>query len=237
MTPSKNNISYILTEPQRPENIGAAARAMKTMGFSDMRLVKPASFPAKEAFYTAHGSADILEKAKVFDSLKKAVADIDFIVGTSAKKRSVKHDRYEAQQLPELISAKGSTIKKTGIVFGGEESGLSNDVLSQCHMISFVPMAAEYPSLNLGQAVMIYACILGGMEHRKTAQDAQPENHEYQLMLKKLNRQLLKIGFDRDSSIFNRIIERAGVLSETDIHLLLSVCNKLDDHYGREPDK
>ncbi|MGE0087944.1 MAG: TrmH family RNA methyltransferase [Bacteroidales bacterium] len=84
------DIHFILVEPAVSENIGAAARALKTMGFSSLRLVKPANHLADEARWLAHASNDILENAHVFPSLKEAVKDMDWIIGTTAKKRKGK---------------------------------------------------------------------------------------------------------------------------------------------------
>ncbi len=80
-------ICIILNHPTTPENIGAAARALKTMGFSDLRLVDPCDHLSDRAHWLAHGSEDILESAQVFNSITAAISDIDFLIGTSAKKR------------------------------------------------------------------------------------------------------------------------------------------------------
>lgn len=223
------DIHFILVEPAVPENIGAAARALKTMGFSSMRLVNPADHLANEAKWLAHASNEILENAKVFKSLNDAVSDIDWVISTTAKKRRVNQDYYPANKLNELIKAKASTIKNLAIVFGREESGLTNEEISLCHTVTSVPMKTKYPSLNLAQSVMIYAYTLSMLEIEGLDQQGEINANEFIALKAKVESVLLEIGFKSDSAIYNRIFERLGVLGETDIHLLHSVCNKLKE--------
>jgi len=121
------NITFILVNPAVPENIGASARAMNTMGFHDLRLVNPCNFLNEKARMLAHGSHSILENATVFSSLEKAVRDIDFVIGTTAKRRSAKEDYYSANLLSGYLAKKGDSISTIAIVFGKEESGLTNE--------------------------------------------------------------------------------------------------------------
>ncbi len=220
---------FILVEPAVPENIGAAARALKTMGFSSLRLVNPANHLADEARWLAHASNDILENAHVFPSLKEAVKDMDWIIGTTAKKRKVNQDYYPVNKLNDLIKAKSSSIKSLAIVFGREESGLTNEELSLCHTVTSVPMKTKYPSLNLAQSVMIYAYTLSMIELDNKKIDEEINPNEFNTLKNKVEIILTEIGFKSDSSIYNRIMERLNILGETDIHLLHSVCNKLSE--------
>ena len=97
---------FILVEPSVPGNIGAAARAIKIMGFRHLWLVKPCNHLDREAIKMAHGSGDILKNARIFDSLQQALKDIDFVAGTSAKKRTA-HEEYL-----DLFSTAGDHYKK-----------------------------------------------------------------------------------------------------------------------------
>jgi tRNA/rRNA methyltransferase len=223
------DIHFILVEPAVPENIGAAARAMKTMGFSSLRLVNPADHLSEPAKWLAHASNDILENAKVYKSLKDAVQDIDWVIGTTAKKRKVNQDYYPANKLNEMIRAKASSIKSIAIVFGREESGLTNEELSLCHTVTSVPMKTKYPSLNLAQSVMIYAYTLSMLELDKNNNAEEINKNEFNALKNKVENILNEIGFKQNTAIYNRIIERLNVLGETDIHLLHSVCNKLGE--------
>ncbi|MBS1234244.1 MAG: methyltransferase, partial [Bacteroidetes bacterium] len=118
-------VYFILVEPAVPENVGASARAIKTMSFNKLRLVNPCDYLSKEAKKLAHGSNEILSSAEVFESLDQAIQDIDLVIGTSAISRRVKYVYYPADRLVEIIRKKGSYIHSAGIVFGREEYGLT----------------------------------------------------------------------------------------------------------------
>jgi len=228
------NFYFIQVEPAVPENIGASARALKTMGFDSLRLVKPADHLAEPARWLAHGSNDILEKAMVFDSFKNAVDDMDMIIGSTAKKRRVKYDYYQIDQLPKLIRSKGSTIQNIAIVFGREESGLTNEELQMCDLLTYIPMASPYPSLNLAQSVMLYAYTLSIFTHRQSKIDNRqstipPPTPSYPILKQKASLLLQQTGIADNQNLYNRIMERLAVLSENDIHILLSVVKSIID--------
>ncbi|MDA3954450.1 MAG: tRNA/rRNA methyltransferase [Bacteroidales bacterium] len=222
-------IHFILVEPAVPENVGAAARAIKTMGFTSLRLVNTKAHLDEKASWLAHASNEILENAQVFKSLKDATIDIDWIIGTSAKKRRVNEDYYPANKINELIKDKANTIKNLAIVFGREASGLTNDELKLCDIVTSVPMKTTYPSLNLAQSVMIYAYTLSMLEIDEKKPDQKTDQAELNILKTKTENILSDIEFKKDSSIYNRIMERLMILGETDIHLLLSVEHKLNE--------
>ena len=157
---------FILVEPAVPENIGASARAIKTMGFNNLRMVNPCDFRDGKAQWVAHGSREILDNAGVYKDLETATADLDFIVGTTSKKRRTNQDYYYPDHLKEIISSKQKSINKLGIVFGREESGLSNEELKLCDLISTIRLSRPYPSLNLSQSVMLYAYELSQLKKK-----------------------------------------------------------------------
>ncbi len=222
-------IHFILVEPAVPENVGAAARAIKTMGFSSLRLVNTEAHLDEKASWLAHASNEILENAQEFNSLKEATRDIDWIIGTSAKKRRVNEDYYPSNKINDLIKAKASSVKNIAIVFGREESGLTNEELKLCDIITSVPMKTTYPSLNLGQSVMIYAYTLSMLEINEKMPDQKADQAELNILKLKTENILSDIGFKKDSAIYNRIMERLMILGETDIHLLLSIEHKIND--------
>ncbi|MEE4196342.1 MAG: tRNA/rRNA methyltransferase [Bacteroidales bacterium] len=223
-------IHFILVEPAVPENIGAAARAMKTMGFSVLRLVNTKEHLNEKAGWVAHASGEILDKAEVFPSLREAVKDMDWIIGTTAKKRRVNEDYYPIDTINKLIEAKASSIQNVALVFGREESGLTNDELKLCDVVTTIPMKTSYPSLNLAQSVMIYAYNLSRLNFDKKEMPDQKVDQAELITLKNKTKDLLAtIGFKEDSAIYNRIMERLMILGETDIHLLLSIENKITD--------
>ncbi|MEA3446645.1 MAG: tRNA/rRNA methyltransferase [Bacteroidota bacterium] len=222
-------IVFILIGTAVPENVGAAARAMKTMGFTEMRLVRPCDYLSGPARWLAHASNDILENAKVFDSLENALKDIDFAIATSAKTRHVKADYYPLDDLTEIIRNKGNTISKTAIVFGCEESGLTNEEISLCDIVSSVPMKNLYPSLNLAQSVMLYAYGLSGLGLKSPEEKNDKNPETYKALKVRAGKALEKLGFNPESNIYNRFIERFAILSENDMHLIHSICNKILD--------
>ena len=222
------HFSFILVEPAVPGNIGAAARAIKTMGFSDLRLVSPADHLSEEARMLANGSTDILEKAEIFSSFEKALEGLDLSVATTAGKRQVRVEYSPVDRLPELLRIKGKSVHKAGIVFGREESGLTNEEIRLCDMVSSVPLAQSYPSLNLGQAVMIYAYTLSGFVPAKDTErnTVTADREGFREMMDKLRVILTEMGVDKTPALYNRLLERCACLGEDDIHLVLSVIKR-----------
>jgi len=220
-------IHFILIAPAVPENIGGSARAMKTMGFKSLRLVNPVNFPNEKANWLAHGSMDILSKVRLFKSLEEASLDLDFIIGTSAKRRSVKYDYYPASKLKEIIQNKGSSIQNIGIVFGREESGLTNSELGKCDLVSYIPMSSHYPSLNLSQAVMLFAYHLSQLDESLTINNPKTSIPSYSILKTRIEEILQSIGMDIASPKYSRIFERLSILGEKDINLLHSIAIEL----------
>jgi TrmH family RNA methyltransferase len=165
------NIYFTLVEPETPGNIGAAARALKTMGFSNLCLVNPGNYRAEEAKWMAHASEDILENAILYKHIHEAVADKNFVIAATQRNRNFHLPYYSAAQLAEKIIPI-SKENKVCILFGRESSGLSNEELSACDAITTIPANSTHPSLNLAQAVMIYA-----YEFYKTAYGDLKEYH------------------------------------------------------------
>jgi len=218
-------IHFIIVEPAVPENVGAAARALKTMGFRSLRLVNPCEYLSGKAQWVAHASEEILNHAKVFPTLKAAITDVDFVIATSATKRSVKADRHAAEDLPKLLKNKTGAINSAAIVFGREESGLTNAEMALCHITSRINMATQFPSLNLGQAVMLYAYLLSDINHsliKKTEPEEIPEM-KFKIAIEKLNELLEGTKVLRMPVLRNRIFERMALLNSDDLNLLLSV--------------
>ena len=223
-------ITFILVEPAVPENVGAAARAIKTMGFSNLILVNPCDYLSEPARWLAYASDDILEKATVFKSFSEAIDGFDLVIGTSAKRRSVKHDYLPLPEIIPFLGGKGKAVQHAAVVFGREESGLSNEELKMCDIVSTVPMKTVYPSLNLSQAVMVYAWELSQLLQTEILQNQNLQNeNSLRLLTSKVREVLQKTGFNEDSAIFSRFLERIQQLNEKDIHLFHSFCNKFLD--------
>jgi tRNA (cytidine32/uridine32-2'-O)-methyltransferase len=144
----------VLVETSHPGNIGAAARAMKTMGLNDLVLVAPKSFPDPEAMARASGADDLLAAARVEPDLPAAVADCSFVVGASARLRGGRWPVFDPRQCAAAVTAK-SPAERSAIVMGPEQSGLTNDDLARCHALVHIPTAPDYGSLNLAMAVQV----------------------------------------------------------------------------------
>lgn len=221
-------VSFILVEPAVPENVGAAARAIKTMGFNDLRLVNPCDHLDMKARMLAHASNDILENATVYQSLKEAITDVDFVFATSAKQRWVKLDIIPCNEITSFIEQKGNTISSIAIVFGREESGLTNEEIALCHRVSTVPLKTQYPSLNLAQSVMIYAYTLSFLNIELETNNSKTQNPDsLKALIIKIQSILNAIDLGSDKLINGRIIERITELNTEDIKLLHSLSSAL----------
>ena len=152
------NIHFILVRPQLGENIGAAARSLKNFNFENLRLVSPRdSWPNKTATYTAVEAKDVVHKAKVFQNIDQAVADLDYVFATTSRSRSVNKKIIDLSKAIKIIKKQSIHNKKTGIFFGPEASGLSNDDLINANYLVNIPTSNKFKSLNLSHAVTIFA--------------------------------------------------------------------------------
>lgn len=151
-------IRVVLVETSHPGNIGAIARAMKNMGLSELVLVNPKVFPSQEASARASSASDILEKAKVVDSLDAALVDCKIAFGASARLRKVSWPQLDVRETARLaLETVTEQNDYVAMVFGREDSGLSNAELDKCHYLSHIPSNPTYSSLNISQAVQVFA--------------------------------------------------------------------------------
>lgn len=150
------NIRIVLINTSHPGNIGSAARAMKTMGMTELYLVDPQQFPHPKAEEMASNANDILEKAIVVNTLEEALADCGLVVGTSARSRTIPWPMLSPREFAEK-AIKESVGHKVAVIFGREQSGLTNEELHRCHFHIQIPSNPEYSSLNLASAVQVIA--------------------------------------------------------------------------------
>lgn len=151
-----SRIRIVLIETSHPGNIGSVARAMKNMGLTRLVLVKPKEFPSQVASVRASSAADVLNSAKVVESLDEAVHGAKLVVGASARLRKVAWPQLDVRQTAELAIST-SDEGDVALVFGREDSGLSNSELDKCHYLAHIPTNPDYSSLNLGAAVQVFA--------------------------------------------------------------------------------
>jgi tRNA (cytidine32/uridine32-2'-O)-methyltransferase len=147
-------VRIVLVGTSHPGNIGGAARAMKNMGLDRLYLVAPVQFPHPEATWRAVQAVDLLERAVVTTDLQTAVADCTLVVGTSARERRIQLPQLSPRRLGQLCLGSDDR-EQIALVFGREDSGLSNEELRLCHWHVHVPTSAAYPSLNLAAAVQL----------------------------------------------------------------------------------
>ncbi len=151
------NVQIVLVHTTHSGNIGGVARAMKNMGLSRLTLVKPLEYPAPEAEWRAASAKDVLESARIVETVEEAVADSQFIVGTSARERRIPWPVQDARHCGERIVGRASEGEQVSILFGREDRGLLNEELELCNLHCHIPTHEDYPSLNLAMAVQIVA--------------------------------------------------------------------------------
>ncbi len=229
-------IAFVLCDTAREENVGAAARAIKTMGIDGLYLVRPlCNHLGERSRATAHGSLDVLESARIFNSLDDVKRDIPFLIGSAAKKRNIREDRHHVTDLPGILLSKQDLLDKVGVVFGGEESGLANRDIDLCDLLTTIPMLRPYPSLNLAQAVMVYAAHLSGITLQLASpKESHPSDDELSVVREKALQVLSDVAIPGDHIIHRRIMERLMLMGRDDMHLFHSFCKfYLKKYHGR----
>jgi len=149
-------IRIVLVGTQHPGNIGAAARALKTMGLSQLALVAPEKPLNDEAYRRSAGAEDVLERAPVHADLAQAVADCQLVLGCTARSRRVQLEQLD----PDAAAARAlekAALGPVALVFGRERTGLTNEELQLCHASVHIPSDPAFSSLNLAAAVQVLA--------------------------------------------------------------------------------
>jgi TrmH family RNA methyltransferase len=150
------DIRIVLVEPSHPGNIGAVARAMKNMRLEQLFLVSPRQFPHSEAIARASGADDLLERARVVDTVPEALAGCGFIAATTSRERD-QYFRVADVRDGALRILRESARGPIAVLFGSERAGLTNEQLETAHLLIRIPASDAYPSLNLAMAVQIVA--------------------------------------------------------------------------------
>ncbi len=232
-----DTIRIVLVEPQVPGNVGAAARAMKNMGLSRLVLVNPWFRNHPQARYMAHGSEDILDGARVTDTLAEAVSDSILVAGTSRRKRRGTPMEHPAAAVRDILSA--ASGGPVSILFGREDKGLSNDELKACQLLVSIPSSQKQPSLNLSQAVMVMAYELFRAELVDV--DRAPDlatAEDLSLMYGHLEESLTLLGFrqwndgDNYMKSLRRVFSRTG-LERRDVAVIHKLCGEIDKYTAR----
>jgi tRNA/rRNA methyltransferase len=173
MTPL-DNIRVVLCETSHPGNIGAAARAMKTMGLMQLHLVKPQRFPDPEALWRASRANDVLERASVDESLDVALHGSVFAVACTARSRDVAVPAVDAREAASRLVDIART-QPVALVFGNETYGLTTEDVNKCNLLASIPANPAYTSLNLGAAVQVFAYEVRMAAMKAAPAEASPE--------------------------------------------------------------
>lgn len=197
-------IAIVLSHTSHPGNIGAAARAMKTMGLTDLRLVNPREFPSEVAAVRATGAVDVLDAARVFGSLSAALADCVYVVGSSARGRDFVGEVMDARSAASELASTAAQ-GTVALVFGCETSGLTNEEVGLCQTLAYVPTNPDYSSLNLGSAVQVFGyeirvasmAVLGRTGGYKASDLQLATQSEIDAMYDHMRATLTEIGFFR----------------------------------------
>ena len=193
----KSKIKFILFAPSHPGNVGAAARAIKTMGFDKLCLISPIEHPHSEARARSSGALDVLLNAEIFDNLQDVIKGCGLIIGTTSRTRRISVPITNIRETAPSIIAKAKQ-KPVAVIFGPEKSGLINKQVDCCNQLVNIPSIGSYKSLNLAMAVQIVAYEL------RVASEALPaeikarnlaSNEDSELFYSHLNQVLLETGF------------------------------------------
>lgn len=228
-----SQVAFILSHPSHPGNIGSCARAIKTMGFSQLILINPKDYPNHQATALASGAHDILKNAKVVPSLDEALKPFHYIIGASARQRSLSWPCADSRTTAkEVVGKLSNSDQKVAILFGTENSGLSNDELRACDKHVYIPSNPDYGSLNLAQAVQVISYelrmqILEGhlpaLEERTQASYDQKEGFYQHLEATLRHLEILNPNQPRQlMGRLRRIFNRAE-LDETEVNILRGI--------------
>jgi tRNA/rRNA methyltransferase len=190
-------VRIVLVEPQEPMNLGAVARAMRNFGLKELYVVNPGPRVgppwAKEAYWLAVHAEEVLEEAKAVGSLREALEGVHLVVATTGRPRELYPApvRTPKEVAQILRRARG----KAALVFGRETFGLTNEELDLAHLIGSIPTAPEQPSLNLAQAVVVFAYELFVAQGSESEEEEVAELRALEALFEDLGRYLLEIGF------------------------------------------
>jgi len=169
------SIRVVLVNTSHPGNIGAAARAMKTMGLTRLSLVKPARYPDAEATARSSGANDVLANAPVYEDVDEALQGCRFVVGASARSRSIPVPLVDPGECAAMLRTESETAE-VALLFGCERAGLSNPEIDRCNYLVQIPTSPAYSSLNLAAAVQIICYEIFKAHAGESALQAPPEH-------------------------------------------------------------
>ena len=231
-----SNIRILLDHTSHPGNIGAAARALKTMGLQHLHLIEPRRFPHAEADALACDAKDILQNAQVHATLDEALAGCVFAAGLTARKRHMGHTCVDVREAAQRLIQIAAT-QEVALLFGNEAYGLSNDELGKCQLMISIPTDEAYTSLNVASAVQIMAYELRMAWLNAPAPAAAPVElarlDDIELFYKRLEETLIRIQF-LDPANPKRLMPRVRrllarvTLEKEELNILMGVLKSIN---------
>lgn len=227
-----DRIRIVLVRPKESRNVGAACRAMKNMGFTSLWIVMDTLLDPNAARTLAHYAVDILENAVIVPDLKDALADVALVAGTTRRRgKKRKYFSVFPEQLAERAAAAGSG--KVAVLFGNEDTGLTDDELGLCHLAVTIPSPPDFPSLNLSHAVQLVCYqIFRELSRSRLTPFSPIASGELDALVSVIARSLKAVGFfslvgpQNMSVFFKDILGRAG-LSVNEARRLETVFKKI----------
>jgi len=229
-----DHVAIILQRPRYPENIGAAARAIRNMGIGQLVVVSPENCDLTRILKMAtHVASDVVEEMEVFEDLKDAVAPYQYIVGTTARLGGERQTVFSPPEMAKIL-VPISRENRIAILFGPEDRGLTNEDIRLCHALVNIP-TAEFSSLNLAQAVMIicYELFKASLGPGREKVPRLAERHELEGMYKQLQEILIRVDFIQPDNpdywmnnmrrFFNRLPLRAK-----EVRIIRGICRQID---------
>ena len=230
-------VRVVLVHPATPGNIGAAARALKTMGLNDLVVVRDAPFrDHPEARMLAHGALDVLEQARRVATLDEALEGVHWVVGTTHRRRSRFRDLVLPLDEAARRVAAWSRTRRVALLFGREDRGLLDEEIARCRIVTTIPTADENPSLNLAQAVMVgaYEIFLAALPEIPELDPDLAEAPEIEALYQRIARSLLLLEFrplGDDPESFLRSLRRVfrdAALERRDVRTLHRICQQVE---------
>ena len=235
---SFNNIYFILVRPQMGENIGSVARAIKNFNITKLRIVNPrCNWPNQKALATSVGANDVLKSSKIYNSIEKAIGDLDIVFASTSRIRKVNKKIISILDLKNKVKKK----RKIGIIFGPEASGLSNDEISYADYLVKIPTNKKFSSLNLSHSAIIFCFqlfqhftnknVVYNSNYKSSAATKSEVNKFLNFIIYGLDKKgFLQPKHKRQSMIrnINNIFHRMN-LSEQEIRILLGIFSTLNE--------
>lgn len=239
------NIRIVLVNTTHPGNIGAAARAMKTMGLNQLYLVAPQVFPDAKAVAMASQASDLLAQAIVVPSFAQAIADCQLVLGTSVRVRELAWPTLTAHQAAQTILTEATGGHPVAVVFGREKTGLTNEELQCCHYQVEIPANPIYSSLNLAAAVQVicYELRQAALTEQVAALNREEELAtvmELEGLYEHLEKVLYQVGFLKPQQPtmimrrLRRLLNRTR-LEKPEVNILRGILTSVQDSCNHSP--